>query len=80
MKKILILFFLGIASTSFAQTLTYEQVQNSTDPKNELLKEYEAYTASDGHTYSVGDKITIGLIRENKTLNVEVTLTEYKGE
>ena len=30
--------------------------------------------------YSVGDKITIGLIRENKTLNVEVTLTEYKGE
>lgn len=30
--------------------------------------------------YSVGDKITIGLIRENKTLNVEVTLTEYQGE
>ena len=67
MKKILILFFLGIASTSFAQTLTYEQVQNSTDPKNELLKEYEAYTASDGHTYSVGDKITIGVPSSNKT-------------
>lgn len=67
MKKFLFLFFVGIASTSFAQTLTYEQVQNSTDPKNELLKEYEAYTASDGHTYSVGDKITIGVPSSNKT-------------
>ena len=30
--------------------------------------------------YSVGDKVTIGLIRGNKTMNVEVTLAEYKGE
>lgn len=30
--------------------------------------------------YNVGDKITIGLIRNNKTMNIEVTLTEYKGE
>lgn len=30
--------------------------------------------------YNVGDKITIGLIRNNKTMNVEVTLAEYKGE
>ncbi|MBQ9313511.1 MAG: trypsin-like peptidase domain-containing protein [Clostridia bacterium] len=31
-------------------------------------------------SYSVGDKVTIGLIRGNKTMNVEVTLAEYKGE
>ena len=30
--------------------------------------------------YNVGDKITIGLIRDNKTLSVEVTLAEYSGE
>lgn len=30
--------------------------------------------------FNVGDKITIGLIRDNKTLNVDVTLAEYKGE
>lgn len=30
--------------------------------------------------FEVGDKITIGLIRDNKTLNVDVTLAEYKGE
>ena len=29
---------------------------------------------------SVGDKVTIGLIRNNRTLSVEVTLAEYKGE
>jgi len=31
-------------------------------------------------TYNVGDKITIGIIRDNRTMNIDVTLTEYKGE
>lgn len=31
-------------------------------------------------SYNVGDKISIGIIRGNKTMNVEVTLAEYKGE
>ena len=31
-------------------------------------------------SYNVGDKITLGIIRNNRTLNVEVTLAEYKGE
>lgn len=30
--------------------------------------------------FNVGDKITIGLIRNNKTMTVDVTLAEYKGE
>ena len=51
MKKICLLLMAAIATNLFAQTLTFEQVANCTDPKNELLKEYQAYTASDGHTY-----------------------------
>lgn len=31
-------------------------------------------------SFNVGDKITVGIIRENKTLNIDVTLAEYKGE
>ncbi len=31
-------------------------------------------------TFNVGDKVTIGLIRDGKTLNVEATLEEYKGQ
>ena len=60
-----IILFLGI--TCNAQTLTYEQVQNCTDPKKELEKKYEAYTASDNHTYRVGDDIIIGTPSSNKT-------------
>lgn len=67
MKKIFLILSVAIATTTFAQTLTYEQAVNSTDPKNELLKSYEAYTASDGHTYAVGDDITIGVPSSNKT-------------
>lgn len=52
---------------AFSQTLTLEMLEKSTDPKNELLKEYEAYTASDGHTYKVGDEITTGVPSSNKT-------------
>lgn len=41
-------------------------------------------TASDATSkiseYEVGDKITIGIIRNNRTMNVEATLAEYKGE
>ena len=67
MKKILVVILAAIATNLFAQTLTFEQVANCTDPKNELLKEYQAYTASDGHTYAVGDDITIGVPSSNKT-------------
>lgn len=67
MKKICLLLMAAIATNLFAQTLTVEQVANCTDPKNELLKEYQAYTASDGHTYAVGDDITIGVPSSNKT-------------
>lgn len=67
MKKFLLFVMVAFAASSFAQTLTFEQVQNCTDPRNELLREYEAYTASDGHTYKVGDDITIGVPSSNKT-------------
>lgn len=30
--------------------------------------------------YSIGDKINIGIVRENKMMTVNVTLKEYKGE
>lgn len=56
-----------IGVISNAQTLTYEQVKNCTNPKKELEKKYEAYTASDKHTYHVGDDIVIGSPSSNKT-------------
>lgn len=31
-------------------------------------------------TFNVGDKVTIGIVRENKTMNIDVTLAEYKGQ
>ena len=61
MKRTLFILLVFISSTTFAQTLTFEQVKNATNPKKELLKQYESYTASDGHTYSVGDKLTVGV-------------------
>lgn len=30
--------------------------------------------------HNVGDKVTIGIIRGSKTMNIDVTLAEYKGE
>lgn len=50
-----------------AETLTYEQLKDSENPKHELEKKYEAYTASDKHTYRVGDDIVIGTPSSNKT-------------
>ena len=68
MKKILLFVVLALLNANaFSQTLTLEMLEKSTDPKNELLKEYEAYTASDGHTYKVGDEITTGVPSSNKT-------------
>ena len=61
MKRTLFILLVFISSTTFAQTLTFEQVKNATNPKKELLKHYESYTASDGYTYSVGDKLTVGV-------------------
>lgn len=46
---------------------------------NEVVSSASAVTSKISE-YNVGDKITIGLIRNNKTLNVDVTLAEYKGE
>ena len=68
MKKVL--FFAVLMSfpiSTFCQTVTLEMLEKSTDPKNELLKEYEAYTASDGYTYKVGEEITTGVPSSNKT-------------
>ena len=66
MKKLFLCVLVALTTNTFAQTLTHEMLINSTDPKNELLKEYEAYTASDGHTYKVGDDIVIGVPSSNK--------------
>ena len=30
--------------------------------------------------YNIGDKIKIGIVRNNKMISVEATLQEYKGE
>ncbi|MCQ2341985.1 MAG: SHOCT domain-containing protein [Paludibacteraceae bacterium] len=67
MKKSLFILLAAIATTAMAQTITYEQIQNATDPKAEFQKEYSEYVASDGHTYKVGDNITIGMPQSNKT-------------
>ena len=68
MNKLVSLVVLTIfCSATFAQTITLEMLEKSADPKNELLKEYDAYTASDGHTYKVGDEITTGVPSSNKT-------------
>lgn len=68
MRKIfLIASSLLFVTLTNAQVLTYEMVQNSTNPKKDLQKEYMEYTASDGHNYCVGQKITIGTPSSNKT-------------
>ena len=68
MKKIIFALFLTVYSVNlFAQTVTLEMLEKSTDPKKELLKEYESYTASDGYTYKIGDEITTGVPSSNKT-------------
>lgn len=46
---------------------------------NELVSSASDVTSKISN-FNVGDKITVGLIRENRTMNVEVTLAEYKGE
>lgn len=46
---------------------------------NEVVSQASDVTSKISN-FNVGDKITIGLIRDNKTLNVDVTLAEYKGE
>ena len=68
MKKVS--FFILLAATAintFSQTLTFEMVSNSTNPKKELQRKYDAYTASDGHTYHIGDDIVLGTPSSNKT-------------
>ena len=67
MKRFFFVIMVTLAANTFAQTLTYEMVSNSIDPKKELQKKYEAYTASDGHTYHVGDDIVIGTPSSNKS-------------
>ena len=67
MKKVFFMLMAAIATTAMAQTITYEQIENSTDPKADFQKEYSEYVASDGHTYKVGDNITIGMPQSNKT-------------
>lgn len=58
----------GIKKDDIIISIDNEVISNANDVSSKITN------------YNVGDKITIGLIRENKTLNVEVTLTEYKGE
>ena len=66
-KYILFACMVVVTNQAFTQTLTYEQVTHSDNPKNELLKKYEAYTASDGYTYKVGENLTVGMPSSNKT-------------
>lgn len=58
----------GIKKDDIIISLDNEVVSSASDVSSKITN------------YDVGDKISIGLIRDNKTLNVEVTLTEYKGE
>lgn len=58
----------GIQKDDIIVSINNEVVSNSSDVTSKILN------------YNVGDKITVGLIRDNKTMNFEVTLTEYKGE
>ncbi len=60
MKKIFLLLLAAMTVNTFAETLTYEMVMSSNKPKKELDRKYDAYTASDGHTYKVGDHIVMG--------------------
>ncbi|MCI7556949.1 MAG: SHOCT domain-containing protein [Bacteroidales bacterium] len=69
MKKCLF-FMCALLSTmlAFSQTtVTFEQIKSSTDPKHDFNKEYDAYVASDGHTYAVGDEFTLGVPSSNKS-------------
>ncbi len=67
-KKIALLVTIAsLTMTSVAQqTVTYEMIQNCVNPKKELEKSYEAYTASDNHTYRIGDDIIVGIPSSNK--------------
>lgn len=58
----------GIKKDDIIISIDNEVISNANDVSSKITN------------YNVGDKITIGLIRDNKTLNVEVTLTEYQGE
>ena len=58
----------GIKKDDIIVSIDDEVVSSSSDVTSKISE------------YEVGDKVKIGLIRGNKTLNVEATLTEYKGE
>lgn len=58
----LMVLLMCVVCNLFAQApLTYEQTVNSKSPKQELQKKYDAYTASDHHTYAVGDDLVLGM-------------------
>lgn len=61
MKKLLFVILLLFSATAQAQegTITYEEVQAG-KRMSDFFNPYEAYVASDGQTYRVGDTITIG--------------------
>ncbi|MCQ2369176.1 MAG: hypothetical protein MJ007_01725 [Paludibacteraceae bacterium] len=80
MKKVFLLLMVAIATTAVAQKVTYNEVENATDPKKQLLKEYQEYVASDGHTYKVGDKLTFGVPSSGKTyayITSELSMANY---
>ncbi len=58
----------GIKKDDIIISVNNEVVSNASDVTSKVSN------------FEVGDKITIGLIRDNKTMTVEVTLSEYKGE
>lgn len=55
MKTTSTLFFLSIFTFSFGQDISFKQLSKETSGKT-----YTSYTASDGHMYKIGDKITLG--------------------
>lgn len=58
----LMMLLMCVVCNLFAQApLTYEQTVKSKNPKQELQKKYDAYTASDHHTYAVGDDLVLGM-------------------
>ena len=67
-------FMLVYISASAQNILTHEQVENATRMA-EFCNPYDGYTASDGHTYMVGDVIEIG-----QANNDRVFATYYSGD
>lgn len=73
MKTLITFFFIIFVSTSFAQELSYEDIQGK--KRREVTKEFDlnfngnlsAYRSKEGHTYKIGDTLTIGKAFSDKT-------------